>query len=107
MIDHEKALNTLAKVGPEFAKARGARVLLEQSLKIVLAEQTLKSAGPSIAAREMVALTTAEYKAAVRDHATAVEVEERYRRRLIAAEAAIELWRSLEASNRRIDRGAA
>ena len=107
MIDHEKALTTLAKVGPEFAKAKGARVLLEESLRVVKAEQTSKAEGSSIAAREMAALMSDEYKAAVKDYAAAVEVEEGYRRRLIAAEAAIELWRSLEASNRRIDRGAA
>ncbi len=107
MIDHEKALNTLARYGPEYAKAKGVRVLLEESLKVVKAERTALADGASIAAREMAALASDEYKAAVQAYAHAVEVEEGHRRRLITAEAAIELWRSLNASNRRMDRGAA
>lgn len=106
MIDPEKALTTLARVGPEYAKAKGARVLLEESLKVVKAERTSLAEGASIAAREMAALASEEYKAAVQAYAHAVEVEEGHRRMLITAEAAIELWRSMEASNRRIDRAA-
>jgi hypothetical protein len=43
----------------------------------------------------------------VQDYATAVEVEEELRRKLITAEAAVEIWRSLNASNRRMDKAAA
>ncbi len=107
MIDPERSLHTLARVGPEYAKAKGARVLLEESLKVVKAERTALAEGASIAAREMAALASDEYKAAIRAYAYAVEVEEGHRRMLITAEAAIELWRSMEASNRRMDRAAA
>lgn len=106
-IDPEKALATLHKCGPEYAQAKGARVLLEESLKIVRAEQTARSDGASVAARELLALASPEYKASVEAYAHAVEVEEGLRRRLATAEAAIELWRSQEASNRRMDRSAA
>lgn len=105
-IDADKALRTLHKIGPLYAEARGARVLLEHSLKIVLAERTLLAQGSSVAAREAAATASPEYKAATEAHAHAVEVEEGYRRQLATAEAAIELFRTLEASNRRMDRAA-
>jgi hypothetical protein len=106
-IDPEKALNTLHKIGPAYAKAKGARVLLEESLKVVKAQQTAQAEGASIAAREMAALGSEAYKEAVKGYADAVEIEESLRRQLITAEAAIELWRSMNASNRRMDRAAA
>ena len=107
MIDPQKALQTLHTFGPMFAQAKGARVLLEETLKIVRAKQSAASQATSAAAREVEALASAEYAQAVQDYATAVEVEEELRRKLITAEAAIELWRSYEASNRRMDRAAA
>lgn len=107
MIDYEKALKTLHEVGPEYAKAKGARVLLEESLKIVRATQSAASQATSAAAREVDALSSAEYLEAVQAYAAAVEVEEELRRKLVTAEATIELWRSLNASNRRMDRAAA
>ena len=105
-IDADKALRTLHKVGPLYAQAKGARVLLEESIKITRAERTALADGPSIAAREAAALASPEYKAAVEAYAEAVSVEEGYRRQLATAEAAIELFRTLEASNRRMDRAA-
>ena len=107
MIDPQKALHTLHTYGPQFAQAKGARVLLEETLKIVRAKQSAASSATSAAAREVEALASDEYAQAVQDYATAVEVEEELRRKLITAEAAIELWRSYEASNRRMDRAAA
>ena len=107
MIDPQKALTTLHRVGPDYAKAKGARVLLEESLKIVRAKQSAASQAGSAAAREVEALASAEYLQAVKDYAAAVEAEEELRRMLVTAEAAIELWRSMEASNRRMDRSAA
>ena len=107
MIDPQKALHTLHTYGPQFAQAKGARVLLEETLKIVRAKQSAASSATSAAAREVEALASNEYAQAVRDYASAVEVEEELRRKLITAEAAIELFRTLEASNRRMDRAAA
>ena len=106
-IDPEKALSTLHKVGPEWAKAKGARVYLEESLRSVKAELMSKSGEQVIAAQERHAYAHPEYRAAVQALADAVEIEEGLRRRLITAEAAIEIWRSLNASNRRMDRAAA
>ena len=106
-IDAERALNTLHKLGPEFAKAKGARVLLEESLRSVKAEAMIRSEAGSAAAQERDALASDEYRNAVQAYAHAVEVEEGLRRKLATAEAAIELFRTLEASNRRMDRAAA
>jgi hypothetical protein len=66
----------------------------------------LRSLSQSAAGQERDALASREYRAAVEAYAYAVETEEKLRRKLAAAEAAIELWRSQEASNRRMDRAA-
>ena len=105
--DCMKALATLAKAGPEYAKARGARCLLGEQIKITRAEVMSKSQAQAANAREQEALCSQEYRAAVEAWARAVEVEEGLRRKMATAEAAIELFRTLEASNRRMDKGAA
>ncbi len=106
-IDPHKALMTLAKCGPEFAEAKAQRVALEEGLRTVKALQMTQSDAASVAAKEIEAYASQPYRDAVAGYAAAVEREETLRWRLVAAQAAIECWRSLEASNRRMDRAAA
>jgi len=105
-IDIEKHLTTLRDVGPLYAEAKGERVLLDESLKIAKAEAFREATG-TVAEREAAALTSTGYRIALDGLAAAIEQEEKHRRALITAEAAIEVWRSLESSRRALDRGAA
>ena len=106
-IDPQKALHTLAKDGPRYAEAKGQRVAIEEGLRTIKALEMAKSQGATVAAREMEAYASEAYRTAVAGLGAAVEREETLRWRLIAAQCAIETWRSLEASNRRMDKGAA
>ena len=106
-IDIEKHLATLRDVGPLFAEAKGHRAMCEGLLKVTFAEQVRLSQGKTVAEREADAMVSAGYREALDGYAVAVEQEEKHRRALITAEAAIEVWRSLESTNRRMDRAAA
>ena len=64
----------------------------------------LESTASSIAAKEMEAYATDDYVKLLKGLAEAVEVEEKLKWQLIAAQARIEIWRSQEATNRTIDR---
>lgn len=64
----------------------------------------LESNATSIAAKEMEAYATDDYVKLLEGLKEAVEIEERLRWQLIAAQARIEIWRSQEATNRTIDR---
>lgn len=106
-IDPQKALHTLAKDGPRYAEAKGQRVAIEEGLRTIKALEMAKSQGATVAAREMEAYASEAYRTAVQGLGAAVEREEALRWRLIAAQCAIDAWRSMEASNRRMDKGAA
>lgn len=105
-IDVEKHLTTLRDVGPMYAEAKGERVMLEESVKIARAEVFRKSTG-TVAEREAAAIASTEYRIAVDGLSAAVEQEEKHKRALITAEAAIEVWRSLSANRRALDKSAA
>jgi hypothetical protein len=64
----------------------------------------LESTASSIAAKEMEAYATDDYVRLLEGLKEAVEVEEKLKWQLIAAQARIEIWRSQEATNRTIDR---
>ena len=64
----------------------------------------MESTASSIAAKEMEAYATDDYVELLKGLKEAVEVEEKLRWQLIAAQARIEIWRSQEATNRTIDR---
>ena len=64
----------------------------------------LESMASSIAAKEMEAYATDDYIELLKGLKEAVEIEEKLKWQLIAAQARIEIWRSQEATNRTIDR---
>lgn len=102
----DKHLETLRDIGPLYAEAKGLRVLADESVKIARADAFLEASG-TVAEREAKAMQSAGYRTAVNGLSAAVEQEEKYRRMLITAEAAVEVWRSLESSRRTMDRAAA
>ena len=107
-IDPQKALRRIVKMAPQYAKAKAELTYVEEYRKTVkaLAMREAEEAGHrSAAAQEREAYCAPAYIAHLNALREAVEQAETLRWRLVAAEAAVEVWRSQEASNRRIDRG--
>lgn len=106
-IDPQAAIELMWKTAPRLAKAKGERVYMEaytKSLKALL----MKSSGKaSSAAQETEAYSHPDYIKHLAGLQAAVEAEETLRWQMVATEAAVEVWRSQEASNRRIDKAAA
>jgi len=105
-IDPQKALAVMHKTGPQYAEAKAQRVHIEESLRSIKALEMARSGETTAAAQERVAYASEAYRTALDGLRAAVEQEEALRWRLLTAQAAIEVWRSLEASGRAMDRGA-
>jgi hypothetical protein len=86
------------------AKAKSARVYLQEFRKtkkaILMAHSTAKTA----ADREVYAYSHPDYLEVINCIKLAVEEEELLHWQMVAAQARIEIWRSQEASNRQQDR---
>ena len=104
MSDPNKAVDYLLANAGKFAKAKSERVYLEEFRKskkaILMSQSTLEAAN----AREQYAYSHPDYLALLDGLRAAVEVEEKLRWDLIAAQARIDIWRSQEATNRNQDR---
>lgn len=98
--DPELAIEYIFKYGKKFGEAKGKRIYMEEyrkSLKAMIMKRSLET---SVNAQEREAYSHPEYVEHLRALQEAVEIEEELRWRLIAAQARIEVWRSLEATNR-------
>ena len=104
MSDPHAAVDYIIKHAGTFSKAKAARVYLEEFRKskkaILMAESTDKAAN----AREQYAYAHPEYLTLLQGYKEAVEVEEKLRWDLIAAQARVEIWRTEQANNRNQDR---
>lgn len=96
----ESAVKYLAESAQEYANAKGRRVWLEERRKIVKATEASASALSTVAARDDAAYCSDAYKAVVDDLRDAVVAEETMRAYRSAAEARIEVFRTMEASKR-------
>lgn len=105
-IDPGEALAQMWKLAPQYAQAKANRIYLEESLRSIKALEAAKSTATTVAQKEMDAYASEAYRTAVAGLREAVEQEETLRWRLVASQAAIEIWRSTEASNRTIDKSA-
>lgn len=105
------AVDFLYTHGAKFAEAKAHRVYLEEfrkSQKAILMKAALADGrAKSSAAAEMEAYADEEYTELLRGLEAATECEEKLRWGLVSAQARIDVWRSMEASNRRMDRAAA
>lgn len=106
-IDPQAALEQMWKLAPQYAKAKANRVQLEEYRKSLKALLMKRCGVDAIGAQEREAYAHDEYVAHLEGLRAAVEEEETLRWRLVASQAAIEIWRSMNASNRAIDRSAA
>ena len=104
-IDPQKNLRRLWESAPKLAKAKAERIYLEEYRKTLKALLMSRSGAKSAAEQERDAYAHPDYKTHLEGLKTAVEAEELLRWRMTTDQAAIEVWRSQEASNRAMDRG--
>jgi len=98
--DPHKAVDYIIANANKFAKAKSERVYLEEyrkSLKAILMKRSLED---TIGAQEREAYAHAEYQQLLQGLKAAVEIEEKLRWDLIAAQARVEIWRTEQANNR-------
>ena len=106
-LNPQKSLQALHEGGPLLAQAKADRVFLEayaKSLKAILMKESNK---PSVAAQEVEAYSHEKYLQHLEAIKIAVEREDTLRWRMVTAQAAIEVWRSMESSARTMARAAA
>ena len=100
---HQAVDYIIANAG-KFAAAKAQRVYLEEFRKskkaILMCQSTAKAANE----REQYAYSHEDYLALLGGLKAAIEVEEKLRWDLIAAQARIEIWRTQSANNRAQDR---
>jgi len=93
--------------GQKYAHAKAEVTYIEEyrkSLKAILMEQAMKDGARSAAKAEMIAYSDPKYLELLEGLRAAVEAAEGLRWGLVSAQARVEGWRSLEASNRVMDR---
>jgi hypothetical protein len=106
MNDPSLAVEFIIKHSAEFAKAKSQRIYLEEfrrSKKSLLMSQSSDS---TIGGQERDAYKHPEYLELLEGLKQAVEIEETLKWKLIAAQARIDIFRTMEASNRAQDRAA-
>jgi hypothetical protein len=106
LTDPHKAVDYIIRSAPKYAKAKAERVYLEEFRKSKKA-LLMKAADQdrlSLAGQERDAYSHPEYVALLEGLKVAVEIEEKLRWDLIAAQARVEIWRTESANNRATDR---
>ena len=102
--DPNKAVDYILANAGKFSAAKAQRVYLEEFRKskkaLLMAQSTAKAA----VEREQYAYAHEDYLALLGGLKAAIEVEEKLRWDLIAAQARIEIWRTQSANNRAQDR---
>ena len=104
-LDPQKSLEAMHATGPVLAQARADRVYAEEyrkSLKAILMKE--HAALPAVA-QEREAYADQRYLAHLDALKLAVKAEEAARWRMVTAQAAVEVWRTLSANDRGMDRG--
>jgi len=107
MTDPNQAIDYIIAKSSEYAQARANRIYMEElrkTLKAELCKTALHHGFEAVNAQEREAYSDPNYRAHLLAIKQAVEAEEKLRWMLIAAQARIDVWRSIEASNRVQDR---
>lgn len=103
-IDPNKAVDYIISNAAKFAEAKAQRVFLEEFRKSKKAILMGQSSAEAANAREQYAYSHPEYVALLDGLKSAVEVEEKLKWELLAAQIRVEVWRSQEATARAQDR---
>lgn len=104
MTDPNKAVDYILKHAPVFAGAKANRVYIEEFRKSKKALLMAKSTESAVNAREQFAYAYQEYQDLLQGLRQAIEIEERLKWEMTAAQARIDIWRTEQASNRNQDR---
>jgi len=102
-----KAIEYIYSNGAKYAQAKAELTYLEEfrkSKKALLMKTAIVNGAKSVAAAEMEAYADSEYIELLKGLKAATEIAEGLRWGLVAAQARIEIFRTVEASNRMIDR---
>lgn len=105
--DINDAVDYIYSHGQKYAQAKGHLTYLEEfrkSKKAMLMKTAMANGVKTAAAAEMEAYADVEYVELLKGIAAATEAAEGLRWGLVAAQARVDVWRSLEASNRTMDR---
>ena len=103
LIDPQAAVDYMIAKSKTYAQAEGNKVYMEELRKTIKAElckTALHHGFEAVNAQEREAYSDPNYRAHLMAIKEAVAAEEQLRWMLIAAQARIDVWRSLEASNR-------
>jgi len=103
LTDPNQAIDYIIANSKLYAKARADRIYMEELRKTIKAElckKALHHGFEAVNAQEREAYSDPNYRAHLLAIKQAVEAEEQLRWMLIAAQARIDVWRSIEASNR-------
>lgn len=102
-INPNDAIDFILKNSAKYAKAKAERIYLEQYRKSKKAILFAKSDAKTMAEREAEAYAHPDYISLLNGLSAAVEVEEELRFKIEAAKLRVEVWRTTQANNRRID----
>lgn len=105
-IDPQACLHEMHHSGPQLAQAKANRVYMEEYRKSLKALLMQRSHAKSAVDREADAYAHDDYIEHLQGLREAVEAEEKLRWVMVTHSAAVEVWRSQEASARGMDRGA-
>ena len=103
-IDPNSAIDFMIKNAEAYSQAKAQVVYLTEYRKTVKAIGFQRSLKNTMAEKEADAYTTAEYATCVEGLREAVAEAERLRWMLVAAQARVDCWRSMEASNRAVEK---
>jgi len=103
-IDPNSAIDFMIKNSEAYALAKAQVVYLTEYRKTVKSQGILRSLKNTVVEKEADAYTTVEYKTCIEGLREAVAEAERLRWMLVAAQARVDCWRSMEASNRAVER---
>ena len=103
-IDPQSAVEQMWKTAPRLAKAKGELVYLEEYRKSLKAILMKSSKEKTSAAQETEAYAHTDYIKHLAGLQAATESYEALRWQMVALEAAIDIWRTQSANDRRIDR---
>lgn len=103
-IDPQKHLRRMWETAPKLAQAKANRVYMEEYRKTLKATLMRESPAKSMAEQERDAYLDDAYIQHLKGLKEAVEAEELLKWRMVTDQASVEVWRSMEASNRTMDR---
>ena len=99
-IDIFETLEYIKRTAPKLAKCKADRIYLEEFRKTKKAQIMATQLGDPVNAQERYAYAHSEYIEVLEGLRAAIALEEEYRWKLIAAQALVEVWRSLSANQR-------